>query len=691
MISRLSWCWFGLTLALALGLVGLNACVRGRAYDQVTAVATGSAPAGDPGAGRHRIIPPTANDSLYWIAYAQRVAATGGWRLRTTDLDNAPRGREIHWSSGLTWWLVACGGLRHLATGEPMSQAIEYAAACANPALLALALGALAVATAARFGPAAGGLAVVAAVSAPQLFSSFGANEPDHHGLINVAALGTLFGLVAGGFGWERTAAGPARGLLPGAGTARRWFIASAWCGAVGLWLSAASQILVFLGLGLAAVVASWPAGRSGADEVARPDLWRTWGRWGAGLTLGFYLLEYFPGHLALRLEVNHPLHAAAWWGAGEWLAALAAWRQGTGRLWPAGARDRAWRALAGAALAAPPAAIAIGGVAWFRMLDPIFSVLPSLVVEGQSLLDNVRAAGLTAAARDLAALALLLAAGLSALGAPGLTRAGRAVVLAVLAAHGPLLAAMWLQNRWTMLVAAMAPLLAVVSIAAWRSTWPRWRTGAVVVLLAGAVAAIFPVRVVRLAQRIAAMKAISLGRDDAFVVTVRHYAQELRRLGAATSAPPIVLAGPNESALLAYYGGLRTVGTLYWENLDGLKAAAAIYATPDLAEAKRLLAARGVTYLFSFPPGNFAFGYAAIATGALDQRRAGQSFAALVFTSGRFPVWLRPIWLPPPRTLAGLPPAQCYQFVPDQTEAEQQFHLQRYHQQAALHAARQP
>lgn len=691
MITRLSWCWLGLTLALALGMVGLSTHVRARAYDIVTTLETSPAARDGAGAGRNRIVPPTAYDSLYWIAYAQQAVATGEWRPRTTQFDNAPHGREIHWSSSLTWWLIVCGSVRHVFTGEPMPQAIEYAAAYANPALLMLALGAVAVVCARRFGPALAGLAVVATVSAPQFFASFNVNEPDHHGLINVAALGTLFGLLAGGFGWER-GAGPesTSSVLPAPGTARGWFVLSAWCGAAGLWLSAASQILVFIGIGLAAFLAILLTGRGQGLEVARPELWRSWGRWGAGVSLGFYLLEYFPSHFAMHLEVNHPLYAAAWWGAAEGLAAFAAWRQGTAPLWPAGHRDRALRLLAVAAVAAPTAAIGIGGAAWFSLLDPVFRVLPALVIEGESLLNNIRTAGIGAAVRDLAALALLWLTAFASLAASRLNRTERLVVLATLTAQAPLLAAMWFQNRWTMLVAAMAPLLAIVSVVVWRRTWPHWRIGAAVVVLAGAVAAVFPVRVIRAARLVAAMTKPVLSRDDAFVTILNHYAHALRGVTDPTMKP-VVLAGPNESVLLSYYGGFRTVGTLYWENLEGLKTAAGVYAAPSLAEAKRLLAERGITHLFSFPPGNFTFGYASIASGALDQPRAENSFAALVFVSGRFPVWLRPIWLPPPPSLAGHPAAQCFEFVPDQTEAEQLFHLQRYRQQAALHAARQP
>ena len=38
------------------------------------------------------------------------------------------------------------------------------------------------------------------------------------------------------------------------------------------------------------------------------------------------------------------------------------------------------------------------------------------------------------------------------------------------------------------------------------------------------------------------------------------------------------VLASPNASTTIGYYGRFKTLGTLYWENSAGLKAAASIF-----------------------------------------------------------------------------------------------------------------
>jgi hypothetical protein len=683
MFARLSWCWFALVLALSLAFVGACAFARARAFDRVSAVTTGPEPVGGAAAGRNRIVPSTAFDSLFWISYAQNMAATGEWRLRATRIDNAPLGREVHWSSGFAWWLVALGEARRAFTGEPLPQAIEFAAAYANPALMMLMLVALGWLAAWRYGPAVGGLAVATAATLPHVIDGFAVNEPDHHGLINAAALGTVLCLIAGGFGWERRTAGAPGGLLPVAGRARRWFIASAWCGAAGLWLSAASQILVFAGVALGAVVAIFVAGAPDEHTEARPELWRTWGRWGAGAALAFYALEYFPSHLAMRLEVNHPLHAAAWWGAGELLAALAAWRQAGAPLWPRETQTRAMRAAAAFALASPLLAIAVGGAAWFRVLDPLSRVLPSLVIEGETIAANVQRVGAAVLWRDVGGVILLLAIGLGAVLARGLSRAERGVGLAAWCATIPALAMTYHQNRWLLVVGGLCPLFAITGAVAWRPALPRWARVVAIVGLAAVLARTFAWGYAGSSYAIATADRLGLAPDDVFVVALRHYAQELRRR-AGPEPEPVVLAGPNESVLLAYYGGFRTVGTLYWENFDGLRAAAAIYAEPDLAEVKKKFAARGIRYLVSCPPGNFATGYVTLAAGAPDRARAEKSFAALLFAAEQFPQWLRPVWLPPPGPIADAPAARCYEFVPDQTEAEQLQHIERYRREAA-------
>ena len=333
--------------------------------------------------------------------------------------------------------------------------------------------------------------------------------------------------------------------------------------------------------------------------------------------------------------------------------------------------RDRLVFLFAVGALLAPLAAIAVGGQRWFSLLDPVAKTLPSLVIEGTSLVENIRRVGAAGTLRDLAAFGLLLLAGLSAVAAPSLSRRERALVLWPVLVLLPLGAMAVAQNRWFMVVAPLASTLAVTTVVVWRTRLPR-RVG-IGLLAAGSILliALFPVPSALSARHLAADPVLAFTPDDVFVPALRHYAQQLRRkLG--PGAAPIVFAGPNESVLLAYYGGFPVLGTLYWENLDGMKAATAIATAPDLALARQLLAARRVGCLFSYPKGNFAREFATLASGHPDEDRLQRSFLMLLYGAERFPVWLRPIHLSPPTVLPPTPPVACYAFAPDQTEEEQ-------------------
>ena len=48
-----------------------------------------------------------------------------------------------------------------------------------------------------------------------------------------------------------------------------------------------------------------------------------------------------------------------------------------------------------------------------------------------------------------------------------------------------------------------------------------------------------------------------------------------------------VLLASPDASTGIGYYGRIKTLGTLYWENTAGLKSAAAIYcASTDVRQS---------------------------------------------------------------------------------------------------------
>ena len=102
---------------------------------------------------------------------------------------------------------------------------------------------------------------------------------------------------------------------------ARFWFTASAVCGGLGLWIGSTQQCVCIGALGAGSVLGALLFARSSKHtETYRfePELWRHWARVGAGTSLIFYLIEYFPAHMEVHLEVNHPIISLGWLGAGE-------------------------------------------------------------------------------------------------------------------------------------------------------------------------------------------------------------------------------------------------------------------------------------------------------------------------------------------------------------------------------------
>jgi asparagine N-glycosylation enzyme membrane subunit Stt3 len=305
--------WWLAVLAGALIFLAADSARQLAAFRAVTALGEKgrSAPVPDPGSPtgyqdgrRSQILQST--DGYHWVMQTQLMIASGDWRVRRVTYDNAPDGREVHWCSPLHWWLAAVAWADHVVTGRSWLVAVEHAALYAGPVLLGLFLLAVVPWTARRFGAWPAALLAAGLVAVVPFSGEYGTGSFDHHGVAASCALLTVLFL---GAGW----------ISPPA-PARRAFIASGIAGAAGLWVNAASLIPVLAGIGAGALLAQ-QLGRGGQSATADPRRWRTWGLAGGIASLLFYLVEYFPGHLGWRLEVNHPLYALAWAGAGDLLA----------------------------------------------------------------------------------------------------------------------------------------------------------------------------------------------------------------------------------------------------------------------------------------------------------------------------------------------------------------------------------
>lgn len=575
-------------------------------------------------------------DAQMWERNAVALARGGQLRLRHTDADNAPYGREVHWDSGLAWLLAGAGWLQHAVTGVPWPLGIERALAWFNLPLLLAGIVLLSIAATRWAGVVAGVFVTGAMVGNGDFYSGFAPDFVDHHGVLSTMVLGLVLGaaFMAGGL-YDDTA--PQARLAPHSPRlARRAAVFSAGCGAVGMWVSAPTLIPAIVLTALAGAAAVVLLGRSTDAQPVRldPGVWRRWGQVGAALTFGFYLLEYAPHHLALRLEVNHPFYAAAWWGGGELMAQLAEWRRGG----PRDAHARARAALAALAILAAPAAIVLGGADVFVVFDPFVARLSRYVSEGFSTVKAVRLYGAerlwTEVPMSMAAAGFAVAAGRRSRGAD------RAVVVLAAGVALALTGMAVAQIRWWPTAAAAQIAVIAVAIRSFAGARPAWRPG-LAALLACLGLGFYPA-ITRVARQYADNRRGAADRMDAFQPLYRDIAAILRI--AQPHGRIVVLASPNASASIAYYGRFQAIGTLYWENLAGMKAAAEILAATSADEARRLVRARGITHVVMLSEEHFlAEDFALLHPGAPPEAWQ-ESFGAALLTGRDVPLWLEPI-----------------------------------------------
>jgi tetratricopeptide (TPR) repeat protein len=144
----------------------------------------------------------------------------------------------------------------------------------------------------------------------------------------------------------------------------------------------------------------------------------------------------------------------------------------------------------------------------------------------------------------------------------------------------------------------------------------------------------------------------------------------------------PVVLAGPNSSTDLSYYGHIHTLGTLYWENVEGLKKAAGIFAAPNAQEALNLIQQAGVTHIVVASWDDFGMDYVKLLneSGAISEAPA-EPFVKSLLDGAEPPFWIRPLYYPIPAVF-GLDGAQVRIFavLPNQSPLDALIHRGTYH-----------
>lgn len=616
-----------------------------------------------------QVIPARHADAQMWVRHALTAEETGTARVRFTTVDNAPAGREVHWSSGFLGVLRGGAAVHGMVTGQTGTVALERTLLWLNAALLIALVVVFSVWAGRRAGAVAGVVVALAMVGHNRFYEGFAPGNVDHHGLVNTAILGLLLGVVFMGAGWWQ-ADGT---LLPASRRqARHAAILSGLCGGIGLWLSAAAVVPIIAITGIAGLAVAWMFGPNARREgaVFEPSLWQLWGRIGAGAACIFYLIEYAPSHVSLRLEVNHPLYALAWWGGAELVAQIAAWRLGRNEGAPTGARFSIAPLIGPlVAVSAVPLTILIAGSAAFLVGDPFVGELRHFVAEGRSMPAFVRQLGVGPLLFDLAVALLLVPAGWVVLRQRGAAQ----IILGCLGLIVALLLTMTcFEVRWgrTAAAAQIALALGLAAFAARRIS-PRRRpwflAGVALLLLAPAVQRIVVSQNENRQLRVAAGDLLQpLYRDIAAILRASQPAGDIT-----------LLANPNASAGISYFGRFQSLGTLYWENARGLRAAAEIYSAATENEALALLQARRVTHIAMLSTTNFLGEYYQLLHPGSAPADAKQTFGYRLAARQVVPRWLQPV---PYRMPVDLQEAattvHLYKVVPAQTEPERQYHL---------------
>lgn len=219
--------------------------------------------------------------------------------------------------------------------------------------------------------------------------------------------------------------------------------------------------------------------------------------------------------------------------------------------------------------------------------------------------------------------------------------RGGLAGLAVVVVGTGAL--ALVQQRWWAVAAAAQIPMVVLLAVSMGRPSVPRaMRVGWVIAVAA----MVLPGPWFLARERVSVERIADVQKGEAMQLLHRDLAATLR--ATASDEEIVLLAFPNTSVAVGYYGGVRTIGTLYWENGDGLRAAAKALTAADDGVAERIIRERGVTHVALVSPGDFTAEYAD-ALGLARESVAG-SFARRAIDGRELPVWLRavPYWVPP-------------------------------------------
>jgi len=625
-----------------------------------------------------------AFDGYEWCDHAEHLGEKGEWQMRYTHLDNAPEGREIHWSSGFAWYLRGLGEIHRHFTGDTLRNSIFRMSIWANPLLLIVALALFATLSARRFGPLCGSVLAIGMITTASFYEGFLPAYPDHHGITGFALMGIVFGIAWAGAGWVQKPDGdaflPPRSLKQ----ARHGIIFSGISAAAALWISGFSAAVIALGIGIGAMLSVWLFAKRAAAEGSdyHPELWKLWALVTAAGSIFFYLLEYFPNHMAMRLEVNHPFYALAWLGGGWIIYEMTKWIRANQN----GVAPFPWShfILPLLAISILPAAIFIGGPDVYAIRHEFLIGLMKNIAEVLPLMTRVQMGAITWKVA-FGYFPLFVVAAIVLIFMRRVCSAAKGAYLLLICPIIIVTIMQFLQVRWGMLNGPIYIALAGLIIPQlWRLV-PRFlafQIGAGIVLCVTTY--FFSVDTVNgmlmpFWNQYSSKQNMQVGSGQLLALLHRDIAKAL--LQNANGKPITLLSSPNSSCLLSTFGGFQTIGTLYWENVEGLDTAAHILNAQSDEEALAMIKQRGITHVALMTWENFIGPYFQIIyPNPVPGKSLENSFGQRALFKKMIPQWARPI--PYPKnflTNALKQDILLLEIVPDQTKEEAEFHLARF------------
>jgi hypothetical protein len=600
------------------------------------------------------------NDSYYWVTFARQMVETGEWRIRHTYADNVPYGREVHWSQSVMWLLVGFGYVRHLVTGEAMVAAIEGASIWVNPFLLVFFMVGFSWLISRRMGVVAGVFFALTFVTVPDVKWMFNPFHVGHHGLHVAFSLGTVLCLVLGGLGWvkkrrpEEPPESSDRALgyfkplqIMGKAQARRYFAAAGIFTGLGLWIGATVQFFTIgaLAVGSVTLVCFMPASLTDERSEYVPELWRAWGLCASMVGLVFYLIEYFPSHMAMRLEVNHPFYILSVFCIGELMVQLTRWRA---RGWQGGVVGGLKLVALVGGVVLVPVLILFGPSQWHNLRDAQMARQHQFILEFYTYFHMHPEHPVTDWFGDRYGILPFFLMGALALALAGPRRTKlhewAGLWISFFLCLFSMLLALW-QVRWAGLHASMITwLMVVVAHIAWRNVLDlpaAKRRMEVWVVLGGLVlvqAAAFSVR--EFSEPIGIQEGRITARLWIDAAMSKHLAEGLR--DESRGRPLRVLCSPDLAPVLYYFGGIPSVASLYWENVQGLHDAAAFFADRGDSMARQIAQERGLTCVLVSQDDRVAAEFNYIQTGNRSVADAQSTLLAKLFPSRReLPRWI--------------------------------------------------